>query len=227
MQSRAVRGAAWTAMSTVGTVTVATVANVLIGRLLGAARYGNVALLTLSLGVALVVTNGGSVSAAIQWGSQRFSDGDERGALRLLSVSNGWHVYVQAPLMTVVVMSIAWHESWLVKGALLVGVIVPCIVSGAAVDLFMEHRTDAGAKVALGCAPFVQAIPVIVAYCLAQRGRRVVRVGVDAGAVGVRRPHPAVTPTPPRRHEAAVPVAPGPARRATAGTRGSAWCPTC
>ncbi|HEX3907602.1 MAG TPA: oligosaccharide flippase family protein [Mycobacteriales bacterium] len=150
-------------MSTVGTVTIATVANVAIGRLLGAARYGNVALLTLSLGVALVITNAGVVSAAIQWGSQLFSDGDEPGALRLLAVSNGWHLYVQAPLMTVVVMSIAWHDSWLVKGGLLVGVIVPCIVSGAAVDLVMEHRTDAGAKVALGSVLFVQVMPVIVA----------------------------------------------------------------
>lgn len=163
MQSRAVKGAAWTALSTVGTVTVATLANILVGRLLGAARYGNVALLTLSLGIALVVTNAGCVSAAIQWGSQLFAEGDERGALRILAVSNGWHVYVQAPLMSAVVLGIAWDESWAIKGALLAGVIVPCIVSGAAVDLVLEHRTDAGAKVALGSVVVIQAVPVVVA----------------------------------------------------------------
>jgi O-antigen/teichoic acid export membrane protein len=163
MQRRAVKGAAWTAMSTVGTVTVATVANVLIGRALGAARYGNVALLTLSLGVALIVTNAGSVSAAVQWGAQLFSEGEERAALRILSVSNGWHLFIQAPLMTVIVMAIAWHQSWLVKAGLLVGIIVPCIVAGAAVDLIVEHRTDAAAKVALGATVVVQAVPVVVA----------------------------------------------------------------
>jgi O-antigen/teichoic acid export membrane protein len=163
MQSRAVTGAKWTVLSTVGTVTAATLANVVIGRVLGAARYGNVALLTLTLGVALVVTNAGSVSAALQWGARMFSQGDERGALRILAMCNGWHLYVQAPLMTVVVMSVAWHQSWLVKSALLVGVIVPCIVSGAAVNLVMEHRTDAAAKVALGASIVVQAVPVIVA----------------------------------------------------------------
>jgi O-antigen/teichoic acid export membrane protein len=163
IQRLAARGAMWTSLATLVTVPVAFLSNLVVTRRLGPVNYGELALLTLVLAWANAVTNAGVSNSVIRWGAEARAKGEEARVRFLLEVSMGWHLLVQAPLLTVVVLVLGWGHGPLVLVALVIAVVTPCALGGAAVAISIENRTAAAAKVVLGTVFAIQGAPALAA----------------------------------------------------------------
>lgn len=149
LQSRAVSGSIWTALHTAVAAPVAFAVNAIVARVLGASGYGDLAFLTLALALIGQATHFGLSEGIIQWGAVAETRGDRNAADSLLSKSMGYHVLVQLPLLTAAILVLAHHDSWLVRGALLLSVALPAFMSSAGLSLTIENRTAGAAKVAI------------------------------------------------------------------------------
>lgn len=149
LQRRAVRGSLWTAVHTVVSVPLAFLANAVVARVLGPADYGELAFLTLALGLAVQVTQAGFSVGVVQWGAAAEARGDKVAAEGLLRRSMGFHVLVQMPLLVVAVVVLARDQSWLVHGALLLSVALPAVLSSSTLSLTIENKSAGAAKIAI------------------------------------------------------------------------------
>jgi O-antigen/teichoic acid export membrane protein len=163
LQHRAARGAMWTSLATLVTVPIAFLSNLVVTRRLGPANYGELALLALVLAWATAISHAGVGNSVIRWGAVAAAKGNDAGVKFMLEVSLAWHLFVQAPLLTIVVLALGWGHGPFVLAGLVVGVVAPCALGGAALAISIENRTAAGAKVALATVLGIQGAPALAA----------------------------------------------------------------
>lgn len=157
LQRRAVSGSMWTALHTIIAAPLAFVANAVVARVLGPASYGELAFLTLALGLATQLTHLSFSGGVIQWGAAVEAQGDRPAADTLLRRSLGYHVLVQLPLLVLAVVVLAREQSWWIRAALLASVVLPAAFSSAALSLTIENKTAGAAKIAIASNAVVQA----------------------------------------------------------------------
>src|ERR1044072_336135 len=107
LQRRAISGSLWAAVNATISVPLAFLANAVVARILGPAEYGQLAFLTLILGIAVLISNLGVSDAVIQWGAAAEARGDRPAADRLLKKSLGYHLMVQLPVLVLSVLVLA------------------------------------------------------------------------------------------------------------------------
>ncbi|WP_353957096.1 lipopolysaccharide biosynthesis protein [uncultured Ornithinimicrobium sp.] len=176
----------WTGVHTVVSLPVAFVVNLILARVLGAADYGRLALLTAILEVAGVVVGLGVATAVLQFGAKAHARGDRDAVRALLSKSQGFRLLWAAPLVTAVVVLVADAPVGLLIAALVFGVWLPAATSGGPACLALENKTDRGAQVAMVTNLFLQTAVVITVVTLATADAvwlvRLVVGGVSAAA---------------------------------------------
>ena len=163
LQRRAMSGSLWTATHTVLAVPLAFLANAVVARVLGPASYGDLALLTLLLALLTQATHLSFSDGVIQWGAAAESRGDHETARSLLRRSLGYHVLVQLPLLVAAVLYLGRDQSWWIRGALLLSVLMPVVFSSSALSLTISNRTADAVKVAIVSNVVVQGSIAVVA----------------------------------------------------------------
>lgn len=186
LQSRAARGVMWTGIHTFVSLPVAFVVNLVLARVLGAADYGRLALLTAILEVAGVVVGLGVGTALLQFGAKAHARGNRDAVRALLSKSQGFRLLWTAPIVTAVVVLVADAPVGLLVAALLFGVWLPAATSGGPTCLALENKTDRGAQVAMVTNLFLQTAVVVAVLTIATADAvwlvRLVVGGVSAAA---------------------------------------------
>ncbi|WP_269087328.1 lipopolysaccharide biosynthesis protein [Ornithinimicrobium sp. CNJ-824] len=176
----------WTGVHTLVSLPVAFVVNLLLARVLGAADYGRLALLTAILEVAGVVVGLGVGTAVLQFGAKAHARGDRNAVRALLSKSQGFRLLWTAPIVTGVVVLFANAPAGLLIAALLFGVWLPAATSGGPACLALENKADRGAQVAMVTNLFLQTAVVITVVTVATADAvwlvRLVVGGVSAAA---------------------------------------------
>lgn len=163
LQERAVRGAAWTVVHTFVAIPVAFLVNLVVARVLGAADYGRLALLTAIMEFVSGLLTTGFATAVIQYGAKAHAAGRTADVARLLSQWQGFRLVVAMPVLLVVVLVTADVPPWAMGVALLFGVVLPSALDGGATSLGIESKTADGAKIALVTTLLTQAAVVVVA----------------------------------------------------------------
>ena len=167
-QAQAAQGAVWTLVYVLGAIPLALVANIVISRALGPAGYGQVSVFIIVLGIATELAHFGYGTAAIRWGAAAWARGERDAFLTTLSKSLGWHVLVQAPVLAVVAVLLGGISEPALIAPLIVGVVLPCASSSAALLLTMKSRTDRLARFSLLSVTLVQ-VSTMTAAALSQR----------------------------------------------------------
>jgi O-antigen/teichoic acid export membrane protein len=162
-QLHAARGAFWTLVYVVSAIPLALVANVVVSRSLGPTGFGRVAVYVIVLGVVSELSNLGYSTAAIRWGTAAWARGDRDFYRSTLSKSLGWHLFVQAPLLAAVAVILGGLSTPSLIAPLIVGVVLPCATSSAALLLTMKSRTDRLAQLSLLNVTLVQASTMVAA----------------------------------------------------------------
>jgi O-antigen/teichoic acid export membrane protein len=148
IQRRAVVGSFWTALHTLLSVPIAFGVNAVVARALGPSDYGNVALLTLVLGLVSQCTHFGMSDATLQWGAVAAARGDRGEVRKLLAKSLGFHVYIQLPLLIITALIMSF-DNWWVFGVLVISMIFTTALGSATLLVSIENRTASGAKLAM------------------------------------------------------------------------------
>lgn len=170
LQQRAIRGSLWTVIHTVSSVPLAFVVNAVVARVLGPADYGRLAVLTLIISIVSQVANAGVDGATVLWGASSAARGARGEVRRLLARNLGFHLAVQLPLMSIAVLGVSgqagWHQSLAVVGSLALANAL-----GSSALLFgIEHRTAAGAKMAMASNVGVQLAVLLSATMTEEAG---------------------------------------------------------
>ena len=164
LQRRAARGAAWTATSALISVPLAFVANLLVARLIGPAAYGEVAVLSLVIGLASVATDLGFSGGVIQWGASAYARGDDAEVVELLRTSLGWRLLLRLPVLAALVVVFGIGQGPVVVGVLVASVVFSALFGGAALAITIENRTAAAARLTMIFSAVLQVSVVAVAY---------------------------------------------------------------
>jgi O-antigen/teichoic acid export membrane protein len=163
LQQRAVRGAAWTAMQTLIAIPIAFAVNLVVARVLGAADYGRLALLTALMEFVSSLLTTGFATAVIQFGAKAHAAGRRSDVARLLSQWQGFRLIFVMPVLAGVVLFSADVPVEAMVVAILFGVVLPSALDGGAACLGIENKTDDGAKIALVTTLATQAAVLVVA----------------------------------------------------------------
>lgn len=165
LQSRAIRGTAWTAIHTFVSLPVAFLVNLLLARVLGVVDYGRLTYLTMLITIAGTVATLGVSTGVLQFGTKAHSAGRTEEVRRLLRSDSGWRLLVSAPLVSLVVLTFIRLDPLLLILALVFGVWLPAALGGLGIALNIEQKTAEGAQAALIGSFFTQAS--VVAMVLA------------------------------------------------------------
>lgn len=149
LQDRAVRGLTWTMIHTVVAIPIGFAVNLLLARLLAPEGYGRLAFLTELITIAGSVLAIGLTPAIIQFGSKAHAAGRDREVTRILSASQGFRLLVVAPALTVLVVLLVDVPWPFLLIAVIFGVWVSAFVDGGPITLFIENKSDVGAKIAM------------------------------------------------------------------------------
>ena len=164
LEGATARGAFWTAVQNVTAIPIAFAANALVARMLGPGDYGRLAVISLSVSVAAVLTNGGTNDAVIQWGAAAHSGGRAAAVDRLLRRSLGYRLLVQVPLLTVVVLLVARDLPWQAQAMLAASVALLSALGSAALCVAVENLTARNARLSIATNVIVQASIVVGAW---------------------------------------------------------------
>ena len=185
LQQRAVRGAAWTVVNTFVGIPIAFGVNLVVARVLGAADYGRLALLTALMEFVGALLTSGVATAVIQFGAKAHAAGRTADVARLLSQWQGFRLLVAMPVLAVVVFLVADVPPQAMAVALVFGVVLPAALDGGAACLGIENKTADGAKIALVTTLATQAAVLAVALLVgtpdAVWATRLVVVGLAVG----------------------------------------------
>jgi O-antigen/teichoic acid export membrane protein len=149
LQARAVDGALWTMVHVAVSLPLAFLANLVIARVLGVVDYGRLSFLTALMEVVSGVVGLGVGTALVQYGARAHAAGRRAEVRDLLAKTQGFRLLVAAPLMTVVVVTVADIDPFLLILAVGFGLVVPAGLSGAPAALGIENKTASGARVAM------------------------------------------------------------------------------
>lgn len=149
LQGRAAKGVLWTGVHTLVSLPVAFLVNLILARVLGAASYGRLAVLTTLMDVVGVIVGLGVGTAVVQFGAKAHGRGDREQVRDLLSKAQGFRLAWAAPVITLAVLLVADAPLALVAAAIVFGIWLPAASSGAPMSLAIEQRTDRAAQVGL------------------------------------------------------------------------------
>ncbi|MGC0142887.1 oligosaccharide flippase family protein [Pseudactinotalea sp. Z1732] len=184
LQRFAVRGAYWTFLHTLISLPIAFAVNIVLARTLGAVDYGRLAYLTSIMAIVGSIISMGVGTGAVQYGAKAHATGRGQEVKDLLSTSQAIRMLTAAPVMTLVVVSIAEVGPVLLLVAVLFGVFLPSVLGNATYCFAIENKTAEGAKHAMIVNLLTQGA-VLVAIFTAQTadavwGARLVMGGIGA-----------------------------------------------
>lgn len=149
LQRLAIRGASWTLLHTVIALPIAFAVNILIARVLGVVDYGRLAYLTSVMGIAESIVSMGIGIGVVQFGSKAHAAGRTADVMRLLSSAQTVRLATLAPVMTLLVISIADVGPVLLAVAVVFGVLIPAVFGAATYCFGIESKTAEDAKNAM------------------------------------------------------------------------------
>lgn len=161
LQSRALRGATWSAVSSVLALPLAILVSVVVARTLGPQGYARFAYLTFLIPLLIALTDLGFAQATSRSVSQAFASGDLGRTRELLGKALGWNL-VRLPLLCVLVLAIARPGT---LGAVLVVAFLAISTAGGGLvfSLHAENRGATLAKLAVAEGLAVAIAPMIAA----------------------------------------------------------------
>ncbi|WP_162803016.1 lipopolysaccharide biosynthesis protein [Ornithinimicrobium avium] len=162
LQSRAIRGAAWTAIHTFVSLPVAFLVNLLLARVLGVVDYGRLTYLTMLITVTGTIAALGVGTSVLQFGAKAHTAGRTDEVRKLLRAGSGWRLLVSAPIVTLVVLAFVRLEPSFLVLVLVFGVWLPAVLGGLGIALNIEQKTAEGAQAALIGSFFTQASVVAI-----------------------------------------------------------------
>lgn len=149
LQTRAIRGAAWTIVHIAVSLPLAFGVNIVIARVLGVLDYGRLAYLTTIMDIVGGIISLGVGTALVQFGSKAHAAGRFDDVGRLLSATQGFRLLVSAPVLMVTVLVITDVPIPLLLVALVFGILLPSALDGAPACFGIENKTAAGARNAM------------------------------------------------------------------------------
>lgn len=163
LQRRAMRGVAWSTLSSVVSLPLAILATVIVARTLGPEEFARFAYLHFVVPLLLLISDFGFGDAMKRACSRTFAVGDLDATRDLLGKTTGWNL-LRVPLMTVLVLVVVRPSlviSLVVVGALL----LLSLSAGLTFSLHAENRGETDAKLAFvrGAATSVASIAGAVA----------------------------------------------------------------
>lgn len=166
LQERAVRGALWTLVNVAVSLPVAFVVNIVLARVLGVVDYGRLAFLSTVLVLVASVVDLGIGTGVVQFGAKAHAAGRPDEVKQLLNAAQAIRLVLFAPVMSVVIVLIIAADPALVAVAVVFGVLLPAIFSGAADCFAIENRTARGAQNAILVGMLTNAAVVVVALTM-------------------------------------------------------------
>jgi O-antigen/teichoic acid export membrane protein len=157
-----VRGAYWTIINTLVSVPIAFGVNLLVARVLGVEEYGRLAFLTTLLEISTAVLALGVGPGVIQFGAKAHSIRHRDEVSRLLSSGQGFRIVVEVPILTLLLVLVLQVSPALLVAAIVLGVFIPAVLSGAPHALAIENKTAEAAQVVLVSGLVIQ-VAVVVA----------------------------------------------------------------
>jgi len=149
LQHGAVRGAYWTIINTLVAVPIAFGVNLVVARVLGVEQYGRLAFLTTLLEISAAVLAMGVGPGIIQFGAKAHAAGRRNEVARLLTSGQGFRLMVEVPVLTLVLVLAVQVSPGLLVAAIVLGVLVPALLSGGPNALTIENKTAQAAQVVL------------------------------------------------------------------------------
>lgn len=194
LQDRAVRGALWTLVNVVVSLPVAFAVNIVLARVLGVTDYGRLAFLSTVLVLVANIVDMGIGTGVVQFGAKAHAAGRTDEVKQLLNAAQAIRLVLFAPVMSVVIMTVIVADPALVVVAIIFGVLLPALFSGAADCFSIQNRTAQGAKNAILVGMLTNAAVVTVALTL-RTADSVWAMRVIMVAVGVALALPFISPS--------------------------------
>lgn len=161
LQRMAVRGASWTLLHTAIALPIAFAVNILIARTLGVVDYGRLAYLTSIMGITESIISMGIGVGVVQFGAKAHAAGRYEVVKKLLSSAQAVKLVTVAPILTLIVVSVADVGPVLLVVAIVFGVLIPAVIGGATYCFGIENKTAADAKNAMVVSMLTQAAVVV------------------------------------------------------------------
>ncbi len=149
LQRRAISGALWTLLHTAVSLPLAFAVNIVVARVLGVVDYGRLAYLSTVMALTGAVISAGIGTGVMQFGAKAHAAGRTDEVRRILSSAQGFRLLVSAPILTVVVLSVADVAPWLLAVAVAFGVVLPSVFGGAPAMFAVENKMTQGAQNAM------------------------------------------------------------------------------
>ncbi len=184
LQRLAIRGASWTLLHTLIALPIAFLVNILIARILGVVDYGRLAYLTSVMGIVESIISMGIGIGVVQFGSKAHAAGRTADVMRLLSSAQTVRLATIAPVMTLLVLSIAEVGPVLLGVAVVFGVLIPSVFGAATYCFGIESKTAEDAKNAMLVNALTQA-GVVVAVLTIGTADSVWATRMIFGGIGV------------------------------------------
>lgn len=140
--------------------------NILLARILGVADYGRLAYLTMVMEIASIIVTAGVGSGMTQFGAKAHSRGDATGVKALLRRTQGFRVFIGAPLLTLVAVVVADVPPLLLVLAVVFGIWVPAAFGGGLALLTIQNRVDRMARLQMVMNVVTQAVVVMTVLLL-------------------------------------------------------------
>lgn len=147
-QKDVIRGSMWTLLSTLISAPVIFVSSLLLARFLGPAEYGRLATYSTAMVVLGAISGLGFNEATIQWAAAARVRGDAREVGTLLRNCSGFHVYVDGPVVGIVVLIFLRDAPPLVMACGVVAAVVTKVAGGSLVVLTAYMANALAARVA-------------------------------------------------------------------------------
>lgn len=160
LQSRALRGATWSSLSSMVSLPLAIAVSVVLARSLGPEQFARFAYLTFLVPLLFTLSDLGFSSATTRAASQAFAAGDLAATRQLLGKTLGWNV-LRVPLLSAIAIVVA-QPGPVVGFVIVVAVALSSASAGLLFALHAENRGAANAKLA-----FLQGVAAGVSSAIA------------------------------------------------------------
>jgi len=163
LQRAAANGSLWTLLQTVLGIPIAFTANAVVARALGPAEYGDLAVISMLMSIAVLVTNLGVSQGVQQWGAAAHARGDASTVDDVLRASLGFHLLVQLPMLVAVALFVGRGQPVWLQFALLFWAVLPPALGSSSLCISIENRTASSAKLGLLVNLLTQAVVAVSA----------------------------------------------------------------
>lgn len=149
LQRRVIVGTMWTALHTLISLPIAFGVNILLAQVLGLESYGRLTYLTTVIGIVSMIAGMGTGTAVLQFGAKAHAAGRREEVRELLSRTQGYRVFIAAPITAAVTIALVRLDLWAMVLAIVFGIFLPAALIGGNNCLSIENRSDRGAQIAI------------------------------------------------------------------------------